>query len=133
MVNIFAALDAQLSGAVDAVMSERLRFKPKGKADNLGKPVGAADGRAQVDVIGVFLDGDFDTGFADGDRRISAFNARAIQQDAWASVEIARFAPTNLPKKGDTIELLDQSGRKFEIVDVLKDGLTRLAFPLARK
>lgn len=133
MANPFAALDAQLSGAVDAAMSERLRFKPKGKADSLGKPIGAADGRTQVDLIGIFLDGDFDIGFADGDRRISAFNARAIQQDAWASVEIARFAPANLPRKGDTIELLDQPGRSFEIVDVLKDGLTRLAFPLARR
>lgn len=121
-----------LSSAVDAGQGELLRFIPKARQDSFGKSV-AVDTRVQADVIGLFIEGDPDVEFTAGDRRNSNFNGRAIRQDAWASVDIGRFASGNLPRKGDVIETIDRVPvRKFQIVDALPDGETRLAFPLVR-
>jgi hypothetical protein len=126
----FAALDALVSGAVDAALGERLRFTPQRKADNWN--AGADGSRAIVECVGTFLDGDTDVSFTDGDRHQSSFNSRASNQTAFATVDRARFVPGSGPRKGDKVEVIDQIPvRAFIIIDVYPDGLTRWGFPLA--
>lgn len=128
MTSPFTALSSRLSGAVDGAFGEVLRFIPKAKTDNFGKPV-AADARQQADVIGTLTLGSADISFADGDRRLSDFNARAIRFDAQASFDISRFAAGSLPRKGDAIRSAD--GAMYEVVDALPAG-ARIALLLVR-
>lgn len=128
----FAALDAQLSGAVDDRLGDTITFTPIGKTDNVGNPIGV-DNRLLATVTGVLLEGSTDLPFLDGDRGIKEFNARAAQFDAWASIDREKFAASGLPRKGDLLSITVPAPRRFEILDVFNDGATRLAFLLVRK
>lgn len=133
MTSPFAAYDEILSQAADAHLGELLRFTPKQRRDNYGKPTGAADGRQPIDMIGTFIEGAADTVFLAGDKSMRDFAARATNQEAWASVDRSYFPVGNLPLKGDTVETIDQTKPVvYEILDVLADGFSRFAFTLVR-
>lgn len=132
MSSKFAALDAQLSGAVDFQFADTLRHTPKAKQDNFGNTI-TADSRSPADVLGVLIEGAADISFLDGDRRLSDFNARGSRQDAYVTFDKARFPAGQLPRKGDTIATIAPAEVKtFEIVDTLDDG-ARIVCPLVRK
>lgn len=128
----FAALDAQLSGAVDDRLGDTITFTPVGKTDNVGNPIGV-DNRSPATVTGIMIEGSTDLPFLDGDRRISEFNARAAKFDAWASIDRDRFPAGGLPRNGDLLSVTVPSLRRFEILDVFNDGASRIACLLVRK
>lgn len=127
----FAALDEQLSGAVDDAFGESLVFEPVVKKDNWSN-AREANGRHQATVTGVLLEGQADIQFLDGDRRISQFNARSIVCDAWVTFDRNAFAANNQPRKGDKITAATPVVRSFQIVDILYDANARIACPLTR-
>jgi hypothetical protein len=122
MADAFAALEAEMSRAVDAHLGQSIRFTPQGRTDSFGNPVGAADGRTIVECVGNFLDGDTDTLFASGDRPNNSFNSRAAMQTAFVSVDKSNF-PDGAPRRNDIVTLLDAVPiREFHVIDAYHSG-----------
>jgi hypothetical protein len=131
MPSVFERAVAKASRAIDARHGERLRFIPKGRADNWGKSVGSAGGRQPIDVVGGLYEGAADFSFMSGDKDNSNFSAQSVNQVMHASIERRYFAADNQPQKGDAIEALDRVGaNKFSVVLVVGDGPSRFALIL---
>jgi hypothetical protein len=133
MPSRFERAAAKASKAIDFVFGKRLRFVPKQRVDNWNKPMGAADGRIAVDLVGAIAEGATDFEFLSGDRQNSNFGARTMNLEIRASIERLYFPAGNEPKKGDRIETLDQAPPvTYEILDVFPDGPSRWSFALVR-
>jgi hypothetical protein len=133
MPSFFERAVMKASRAIDAVHGKQLRFVPKGKVDNFGKPAGPADGRTSIDLIGGITEGRAGFEFLAGDKRNSEFAAQTVNQEKSASIERRYFPAGNGPKKGDQLQTLgdDLSPiETFEIVAVVNDGPARHALLL---
>lgn len=132
MPSAFQRAVMKASRAIDRRHGERLRFVPKGRADNWGKPSGDPDGRLSVDVIGGLYEGAADFAFASGDRENSDFAAQTVNQPMHASIERRYFTANNQPREGDRIEALERDGEAFTVMLVVPDGPSRFALILVR-
>lgn len=132
MTSAFAALDAMLSGAVDARLGETLRIEPQVKRDNVGNAIGV-DTREPIDIVGTLIEGAPDIDFLAGDRRITEFNGRAANYEAWASFDRANIPAGYFLRKSDLIVASTPSTQTFEIIETANDGTSRIACLLVRK
>ncbi|WNV10100.1 hypothetical protein [Tardiphaga sp. 709] len=132
MQSAFERAVARGSKVLDARHGKPLRFVPKPKVDNFGKPVGLPDGRQSVDCVGGIVEGRAGFEFLAGDKRNSEFAAQTVNQEKSASIE-RRYFLDSAPQRGDQLQRLDDDLtpiEAFEIMAVVNDGPSRFAFLL---
>lgn len=132
MRSIFEQAALRASTAIDAVHGRRIRFTPKARVDNFGKPL-AVDGRTAIEFVGGIVEGRSGFEFLAGDKRNSEFSAQSVNEPIYATIDRRCFPdPNNQPRKGDGLTTLDAPIETFEILDVTNDGPARFAMPLVR-
>ncbi|MCM2435363.1 hypothetical protein [Agrobacterium rosae] len=128
-MSIFSRLDRIASGTCDTTCAVRFEVHPA-KASPNGRP-GPDPQREIWDGRGIFDENPTDAPVEIGNRDRAGNDLRTPVNGSRyeLSVDRSRFRQTDTTKQGDRIWLDDL--RKFEILSVQPDGLSRVVFQLA--